>query len=317
MRIDAHMHINFRNISSRNIIDYLDKHKYDCCWLMTREDIHPENGNIESLSIENIYETYLRYPERIVPMYAPDPRCDDAPEKLLAWCSRGVKGCAELKTTVNGRLGKLKKLLDAAHHVKMPVVLHMENRPEVLEGTRSDSTLDIMLLKLMQTSRFKGLPKKIINLISEVYEPLAQWKKRRTVFPGYKLDFASLRIVLKEYPMIKFIAHGPLFWRHISTDGEKNTCIRQEGTIKKEGPACSFLRHYPNLYADISAPSGFYALNRDHAFSRRFLSEFSHKLLFGTDNYPMGHEDLLKSLRLGPKAMRRLMGTNAQQILMQ
>lgn len=315
MRIDAHMHINFRNISSRNIIDYLDKHKYDCCWLMTWEDIQPEKWNIKHLSIENVYEAYLRYPRRIIPMYAPDPQCDDAPEKLLAWCGRGVKGCAELKTTVNWRSEKLKKLLNVVLRMKMPVVFHMESRPEVLESLKSDSTLDVLLLKLLQTNRIKGVPKKLLDVVTEVYVPMNKWKKHRTVFPGYKLDFASLRVVLKEYPMIKFIGHGPLFWQHISADGGRNMCAHQQGIIRKEGLTCSFLRNYPNLYADISAPSGFYALNRDHVFSRRFLSEFSHKLLFGTDNYPLGHEDLLKSLKLGPKVMKRLMGTNAQQLL--
>jgi len=317
MRVDAHMHINFQNISSQNIIDYLNKHKYDCCWLMTWEDIDPEKWNIRNLAIENVYETFLRYPTRIIPMYAPDPECDDAPEKLLRWCNKGVKGCAELKTTVNWRSEKLKRLLDAVMKVKIPVVFHMENRSEILGSLSSDTTLDVILLKLMETGRLKGLPRKVLNLISEVYAPLAKWKKHRTLFPGYKLDFASLRVVLKEYPMIKFIGHGPLFWQHISADGGKNTCIQQQGIVRKEGLTCSFLRNYPNLYADISAPSGFYALDRDHAFSRRFLSEFSHKLLFGTDNYPMGHEDLLKSLKLGPKVMKRLMGLNAQQLLMQ
>ena len=317
MRIDAHMHINFRNISSQNIIDYLNKHKYDCCWLMTWEDAAPEKWNIHNLAIENVYETFLHHPTRVIPMYAPDPQCDDAPQKLLEWCSRGVRGCAELKTTVNWRSEKLKRLLDAVLKVKIPVVFHMENQPEVLENLKTDTRMEVVLLKILQSGRLKGMPRRVLEMVAEVYAPLAGWKKQRTLFPGYKLDFASLRVVLKEYPMVKFIGHGPLFWQHLSADGGKNACAQQQGIIRKEGLTCSFLRNYPNLYADISAPSGFHALNRDHAFSRRFLSEFSHKLLFGTDNYPLGHEDLLKSLRLGPKVMKRLMGTNAEQILVQ
>ena len=317
MRIDAHMHINFRNISTQNIIDYLNKHRYDCCWLMTWEDAAPEKWNIQNLPIENVYETFLRHPTRVVPMYAPDPQCDDAPGKLLTWCSRGVRGCAELKTTVNWRSEKLKRLLDAVLKVKIPVVFHMENRPEVLENLKTDTRLEVILLKILQSGRLKGMPRRVVEMVAEVYAPLERWKKQRTLFPGYKLDFASLRVVLKEYPMVKFIGHGPLFWQHISADGGKNACIQQQGIIRKEGLTCSFLRNYPNLYADISAPSGFHALNRDHAFSRRFLSEFSNKLLFGTDNYPLGHEDLLKSLGLEPKIMRRLMGANAEQILVQ
>jgi uncharacterized protein len=43
------------------------------------------------------------------------------------------------------------------------------------------------------------------------------------------------------------------------------------------------LRRYGNLWADLSAGSGFNALNRDHAYAVTFLNEFQDKLLFGTD----------------------------------
>jgi predicted TIM-barrel fold metal-dependent hydrolase len=43
------------------------------------------------------------------------------------------------------------------------------------------------------------------------------------------------------------------------------------------------LRQFPNLYADLSAGSGWNALTRDRAFGIRFLVEFQDKLLFGTD----------------------------------
>jgi len=43
------------------------------------------------------------------------------------------------------------------------------------------------------------------------------------------------------------------------------------------------LRDFPNLYADISANSGYNALTRDPDYGIRFLNEFQDKLMFGTD----------------------------------
>jgi predicted TIM-barrel fold metal-dependent hydrolase len=43
------------------------------------------------------------------------------------------------------------------------------------------------------------------------------------------------------------------------------------------------LRSYGNLYADLSAMSGYNAVTRDEAFGVQFLNEFQDKLFFGTD----------------------------------
>ena len=43
------------------------------------------------------------------------------------------------------------------------------------------------------------------------------------------------------------------------------------------------LAAYPNLWADLSAGSGYNALTRDPAFGIEFLNRFQDKLLFGTD----------------------------------
>ena len=316
MRIDAHMHINLRNISPDNIIGYLDRHRYDRCWLMTCEYLDPKRRSVRKLCVEHVYEAFLRHPARVIPMYAPDPALDDAREELLRWFGMGVKGCAELNVTVGWRSKKMSRLLETVREIGIPVVFRMEHSPEVLKSLDSDTTLEAALLRMMQSGRLKGAPGKMLGVLSELWPPLRKWKKLRTVFPGNKLDFASLRSMLRKHPATSFIGHGPLFWRHISDDG-RGTGGGEHGPIRKEGMTCSLLRTCPNLYADISGPSGFNALDRDHAFSRRFLSEFSHKLLFGTDNYPLSHEELLRSLRPGPRVMRRIMGDNAQGLLMQ
>ena len=61
------------------------------------------------------------------------------------------------------------------------------------------------------------------------------------------------------------------------------------------------MRKYPNLYADISAGSGYGALTRDEKFAYKFMDEFQDRLFFGQDycaiEYNMPHiEWLRKSL---------------------
>jgi len=93
-----------------------------------------------------------------------------------------------------------------------------------------------------------------------------------------------LEKLLRLLPKTIIIGHGPGFWADIGagiTNEEK--CGYPKGPIKKEGSVPRLLRDYPNLYADISAGSGYNALTRDKEYGIRFLNEFQDKLLFGTD----------------------------------
>lgn len=80
------------------------------------------------------------------------------------------------------------------------------------------------------------------------------------------------------------VGHGPGFWAEI--DGNitlKNKYIYTKGPIRKEGSLVRLLREYPNLYADISANSGFNAISRDKDYGVKFLNEFQDKILYGSD----------------------------------
>jgi predicted TIM-barrel fold metal-dependent hydrolase len=93
-----------------------------------------------------------------------------------------------------------------------------------------------------------------------------------------------LERLLQLAPQTTIIGHGPGFWAEIGaglTPEEKSSYPR--GPITGEGSLSRLFRTYPNLYADISAHSGFNALTRDAAFGIRFLNEFQDRILFGTD----------------------------------
>jgi len=92
-----------------------------------------------------------------------------------------------------------------------------------------------------------------------------------------------------------------------------------------EGSLSRLLRSYPNLYADISANSGFNAISRDRAFGIDFLTEFQDKILFGTDvcfgdrDGRMPHLGYLRKLReenqITPQVFAKITGENALKIL--
>ncbi len=89
--------------------------------------------------------------------------------------------------------------------------------------------------------------------------------------PGLPL----LEETLKKHPHLKLIGHSQPFWIEISggapTDGEGRNS-RGEGPVAPGGRVVELLRKYLNLYADLSAGSGFCAIVRDEAFGLKFCN---------------------------------------------
>lgn len=315
MKIDAHMHVNFNEWGLNDIITYLDKNQFDYCWLMTWEEVDPGWWRYDDLCIADVFRAYKKYPSRIVPMYAPDPNRPDAADQMRRWYEKGIRGCAELKSTVNWGSSNVTRLLSAVAELEMPVVFHMERSREVIHVKEVNNSLEHIILKLMHTNRLFGLSRKVFNIFSNYYQPLAHWKEKRTLsFPGYMLDFASLEARLQEFPEIPFIGHGPLFWQHISGKVSPDETMYPKGPVVEGGVTCRLLRTYPNLYADLSAGSGLNALTRDPGFTRKFIDEFAHKIIFGSDNTEE-HVDVLSNIDVSSEKLDMIYGENAAKIV--
>ena len=134
----------------------------------------------------------------------------------------------------------------------------------------------------------------------------------------------ALEKVLLTFPDTKFIAHGPGWWRRISSEAAKESYPK--GKIRAEGDVQRLLRKYNNIYVDISATSGLTALSRDPVYAKKFLQEFSDRILFGTD-FPCfaadggvfglnrKHLRFLKSLDLPNDVLQKILKLNAERII--
>ena len=136
-----------------------------------------------------------------------------------------------------------------------------------------------------------------------------------------------LERALQECPETVFIGHGPTFWAEISADvppGQR--AGYPKGPVREGGAVPRLMRKYENLWADLSAGSGYNGISRDPSFGLAFLEEFQDKLMFGTDScrrsdtrQTVPNVDYFQSLRDGQKisnaAWRKIACENASRLL--
>ena len=316
MRIDCHMHVNFKGYDAKKIIAFLDANNIDCCWLLTWEEQKSVNPLYCHLSINEVMKTYTDYPSRIIPMYAPDPLRPEAADLLRHWYHKGIRGCGELKSIVNWQSPATRNLLKVAQELELPVLFHMEESSYFPTGA-PDDTFSHMACKCLRTNRLFGLPKKLSNFVCDTIPALTKWRDNHIVhFPGYMLDFFSLSSALEDFPKLIFIGHGPLFWKCVDSNGVSDVTSYPKGPVDGKGLTCLLLEKYDNLYADISGGSGLNFLTRDPVFTRKFISRFYNRLLYGTDNTGNSHCEYIESLDLSSDKTSRIFGLNAYTILL-
>lgn len=140
--------------------------------------------------------------------------------------------------------------------------------------------------------------------------------ERGTDMPG----LPGLENVLKSFPSVQFIGHGPGFWASISGEvtaedfaGYPRQPVRPGGALDR------LFDGYPNLWADLSAGSGAGALSRDHAFAQRFLTRRADRILFGSDylkpGQPVPQFELLASFDLPGDVRAKIERGNAAKLL--
>jgi predicted TIM-barrel fold metal-dependent hydrolase len=139
---------------------------------------------------------------------------------------------------------------------------------------------------------------------------------RGTDGPG----LAGLEGVLKSFPKVSFIGHGPGFWASISGDvTDAQMGGYPVGPVAPGGALDRLFDAYSNLWGDISAGSGAGALARDRAFSQQFLVRRADRLLFGTDYLKPGQNvpqfELLAGFDIPPEVRAKIERGNAAKLL--
>ena len=130
----------------------------------------------------------------------------------------------------------------------------------------------------------------------------------------------ALEGMLKKFPEVNFIGHATGWWNSISGD-VKDFKGYPEGKVTFGGAAVRLLEKYPNMYADLSANSGLNAIVRDADFGRKFLVDYSHKLLFGTDTFggpdkgSQSHFDFFNQIDLPENVKNKIFRDNARSLL--
>ncbi|MEA3402425.1 MAG: amidohydrolase family protein [Armatimonadota bacterium] len=102
-------------------------------------------------------------------------------------------------------------------------------------------------------------------------------------------DFSGLESCLREFPDLIFIGHGPRWWNGISADDD-GSCGYPDTPVVEGGSADRLLQDYDNMYADISAGSGYNAMTRDPDFTQGFIERNWRKIMFATDYLYVGQE---------------------------
>ena len=132
----------------------------------------------------------------------------------------------------------------------------------------------------------------------------------------------ELEICLQRFPKLRIFGHSQAFWAEIGTYrtwDERRTY--PQGKITEEGRVAQLMRKYPNLYCDLSAGSGRRALDRDHEYAGKFLTEFQDRVMFGIDICPpywpnvsrldLVLQTLLREKHITPAVYRKVARENA------
>jgi len=133
-----------------------------------------------------------------------------------------------------------------------------------------------------------------------------------------EVGLPRLEACLREFRNVKFVGHGPSFWAAISGDDDGRGGYPKRA-VAAGGAVDRLLGEYENLYADLSAGSGYNAMTRDPEFTAGFIARHWRKLLWGTDylglGQPMPQVEWLRGLDVAPEVREAIAARNARRVL--
>lgn len=312
--IDAHMHVGLSGFDVPTLIRSMDEKGIDQSWLLTWEELEPPVTSLHmELGPEPLLDACAAYPDRLVPLYAPDPSRPGLGEWFRQFRERGIRGCGELKVSRRWSDPLLTPYLELVDAYRWPLIFHMEE-PRMQYLREGDGFGEWILERLMN-DKYNGIPRYYLTRMAASTGILKKKIRRNQVpFPGILYDFDGLEARLQQFAGIRFIAHGPDFWNHIGNETSPRY-IHQKGRFREFGIIDRLLERHENLFCDISGHSGFNALKRDPGKARLFLQKHATRVLYGTDNTRLPLMELLHSMKLGEETMQRILHGNALRVM--
>jgi predicted TIM-barrel fold metal-dependent hydrolase len=139
----------------------------------------------------------------------------------------------------------------------------------------------------------------------------------------YNYGIERFHKMLEKYKNVNFIGHAQTFWSNISKDADQKI-MYPTGKVTPGGVTDRLLADYPNMFADLSAGSGFNAFNRDRDHGREFIKRHQDKLLFGSDcndwegegKKCIGSNQIAQMKELSPdtKILRKILFQNSSKL---
>lgn len=268
----------------------MDAHGIEYAWLLSWElapgedekayhrVLNPANvrpdGTHAGIVLADLVRAKNNYPDRFVLGYCPHPLLPAAPDLLRA--AAGVHGVKVC--------GEWK--------FRLPF-----DDPRCLELFRAAGELRLPVVLHLDVPYLKD------RNGGETYQP--SW---------YGGTVENLERALRACPETVFIGHAPGFWREISGDAPDDPAQYPRGKVVPEGRLYRLFDEYGNLYADLSAGSGQYALERDPEHAVSFLTRYQDRLLFARDFYEQDLHRFLGSLPLPEETVEKIYSRNAEKL---
>jgi len=125
--IDIHVHLNWLGWSVEKIMKYADESGIDKVCLLGWEAIDGAMYHqFRRFSTEEILEAYSKYPDRIIPFCAVDPRREDAEDKVKQWHLEGCRGFGEHKLRLRIDNPDSIGIYLLCGELQLPVLFHMD-----------------------------------------------------------------------------------------------------------------------------------------------------------------------------------------------
>ena len=135
----------------------------------------------------------------------------------------------------------------------------------------------------------------------------------------YMDEMHRMEKVLQAFSDVTFIGHAYHWWSENSADIKEDRFNYPKRAIKPGGRLDQLLQNYDNIYADVSADSGYNALTKDPSFIKGFLTRNQNKVLFGTDLVYKGQKiqqhTALESIELPKEILQKIYFLNAEKLL--